>query len=76
MYLYRKPISEKLIGGAKALISTIIFAMLLMGAVLFSLNAGENTLEQQRQATEDAIRRANGITGDYATGNMIVVPKK
>ena len=40
MYLYRKPISEKLIGGAKALISTIILAMLLMGTVLFSLNAG------------------------------------
>lgn len=58
MYLYRKPISEKLIGGAKALISTTILAMLLMGTVLFSLNAGENTLEQQRQATEDAIRRA------------------
>lgn len=58
MYLYRKPVSEILIGGVKAFVSAIVLAALLLGTVLFSLNTGENTLEQQRQATEDAIRRA------------------
>ena len=33
-------------------------------------------IAKKYNTTEDAIRRANGITGDYATGNMIVVPKK
>ena len=33
-------------------------------------------IAKKYNTTEDAIRRDNGITGDYATGNMIVVPKK
>ena len=33
-------------------------------------------IAKKYNTTEDAIRRANGITGDYATGKMIVVPKK
>ncbi|MGM9663484.1 MAG: LysM peptidoglycan-binding domain-containing protein, partial [Eubacteriales bacterium] len=33
-------------------------------------------IAKKYNTTEDAIRKANSITGDYATGNMLVIPKK
>ncbi len=33
-------------------------------------------IAKKYNTTEDAIRKANSITGDYATANMLVIPKK
>ena len=33
-------------------------------------------IAKKYNTTEDAIRRANGITGDFATGSMLIVPRR
>lgn len=58
MHLYHIPVRKRLVQAGKIIGVLAIIIALLQGAVLFSLSAGRSTIEQQRQATEDAIRRA------------------
>ena len=58
MHLYRTPVRKRIAQAVKIVGILAVLAALLQGSVLFSLSAGRSTIEQQRQATEDAIRRA------------------
>ena len=58
MHLYHIPFRKRLAQAGKVAGILVIIVALLQGAVMFSLSAGRSTIEQQRQATEDAIRRA------------------
>jgi hypothetical protein len=58
MHLYRKPIGQKLLHSGKNILLAAVFLAVMLGTVLFSQTTDDNSLEQQRRSTEDAIRRA------------------